>query len=117
MPDGVGTTSCQSHEVPLSVLLYISLERISFSRDYRPLGNDGHCALDHRSKLYRKNAADSLMLSQEALTQESHEYWLTMAEFWLKLAQYVEESKDVGSAIHRSAYATKAESQDMRKSK
>jgi hypothetical protein len=73
--------------------------------------------LDDRSKLYRKNAADSLMLSREALTQESHEYWLTMAEFWLKLAQYVEESKAVGSAIHRSAYAVRAESQNMRKSK
>jgi len=38
------------------------------------------------------------MLSREAMTQASHEYWLTMAEFWLKLAQYVEESKAIGDA-------------------
>jgi hypothetical protein len=33
------------------------------------------------------------MLSQEAMTRPSQEYWLTMAEFWLKLAQHVEESE------------------------
>jgi cytochrome c556 len=77
----------------------------------------GCCALDHRSKQYRKNAADSLMLSREAMTQASHEYWLTMAEFWLKLAQYVEESKAIGDAAHRSAQAAGPKSKGMGKSK
>jgi hypothetical protein len=73
--------------------------------------------LDHRSKQYRKNAADSLMLSYEAMTSASQQYWLTMAEFWLKLAQHVEESKAVGGAVHRSAYTASHKSKDMGKSK
>jgi len=54
----------------------------------------GVFALD-RSKQYRKNAADSLMLSQEANTRASQDYWLTMAEFWFRLAQHVEETEAV----------------------
>jgi hypothetical protein len=77
----------------------------------------GYCALDHRSKQYRKNAADSLMLSREAMTQASQEYWLTMADFWLKLAQHVEESKAGSGAVDCSAYAARPESKDMRESK
>jgi hypothetical protein len=77
----------------------------------------GCCALDHRSKQYRKNAADSLMLSQEAMTHASHEYWLTMAEFWLKLARHVEESKAISGIVDRSAYAASPKSKDMGKPK
>jgi hypothetical protein len=57
------------------------------------------------------------MLSQEAMTHASHEYWLTMAEFWLKLAQHVEESKALGDAAHRSAEAASPKSQEIGKSK
>ena len=57
------------------------------------------------------------MLSREAITQASHQYWLTIAEFWLKFAQHVEESKAMGGAVDRSAYAASPESKDMRKSK
>jgi hypothetical protein len=77
----------------------------------------GCCALDHRSKQYRKNAADSLMLSREAMTQASHDYWLTMAEFWFRLAQHVEESKAISGAVDRSAYAASPKSKGMGKSK
>jgi hypothetical protein len=52
----------------------------------------GEFALD-RSKQYRKNAANSLMLSREATTHASQDYWLTMAEFWFKLARHAEETE------------------------
>jgi hypothetical protein len=52
-------------------------------------------ALDDRSKQYRKNAADSLLLSHGATTRVSQDYWLTMAEFWFRLAQHVEEAEAV----------------------
>jgi hypothetical protein len=51
----------------------------------------GEFALD-RSKQYRKNATNSLMFSREATTRASH-HWLTMAEFWFKLAQHAEETE------------------------
>jgi len=51
------------------------------------------------SKTYRKNAADSLMLSEEAITRKSQTYWLTMAEFWFRLAQHVEETDALVSLI------------------
>jgi hypothetical protein len=39
------------------------------------------------------------MLSREAMTQASYEYWLTMAEFWLKLAQAAgPKSKGMGKS-------------------
>lgn len=62
------------------------------------MGTDGGVVLDHRLKQYRKNAADSLMLSREAMTQASHEYWVTMAAFWFQFAQHIEESEAAGSA-------------------
>jgi hypothetical protein len=46
-----------------------------------------------RSKQYRKNAANSLMLSREATTRASRDYWLTMAEFWFKLTRHAEETE------------------------
>ena len=49
--------------------------------------------MDDRAKQYRKNAADSLMLSEEAITRKSQTYWLTMAEFWFKLAQHAEATE------------------------
>jgi hypothetical protein len=64
------------------------------------------CVLDDRAKQYRKNAADSLMLSEEAITRKSQTYWLTMAEFWFRLAQYVEETEAIG-VIDPSAFADK----------
>ena len=57
------------------------------------------------------------MLSREAMTQASHDYWLTMAEFWFKLAQHVEESKAISGAVDRSAYAASPKSKGMGKSK
>jgi hypothetical protein len=33
------------------------------------------------------------MLSREAMTRATQEYWLTMADFWLQLAQHVEGSE------------------------
>jgi hypothetical protein len=62
--------------------------------------------LDDRAKQYRKNAADSLTLSEEAITRKSQTYWLTMAEFWFRLAQYVEETEAIG-VIDPSAFADK----------
>ena len=52
----------------------------------------GEFALD-RSKQYRKNAANSLMLSREATTRASQDYWVTMAEFWFKLVRHTEETE------------------------
>jgi hypothetical protein len=59
------------------------ISRVSVSREF---------ALD-RSKQYRKNAANSLMFSREATTRASQDHWLTMAEFWFKLAQHAEETE------------------------
>jgi hypothetical protein len=55
-----------------------------------------------RSKQYRKNAADSLMLSRAANARASQDYWRTMAEFWFRLAQHVEETEAV-SVVDPSA--------------
>jgi hypothetical protein len=52
------------------------------------------------------------LLAQEAMTQESHEYWLTMAEFWFKLANHEEESKGMGHAAHRSPDVHSRKSKD-----
>ena len=52
----------------------------------------GEFALE-RSKQYRKNAANSLMLSREAAIRASRNHWLTMAEFWFKLAQHAEATE------------------------
>ncbi len=57
---------------------------------------DGALALE-RAEQYRKNAADSLLLASEAMTQSSQEYWITMAEFWFQFAQHVEQSQAAGS--------------------
>jgi len=46
------------------------------------------------------------MLSEEAITRKSQTYWLTMAEFWFRLAQHVEETEAVG-VIDPSALADK----------
>jgi hypothetical protein len=56
----------------------------------------GSGSLD-RSKQYRQNAADSLMLSREANISSSRDYWRTMAEFWFRLAQHVEEMEEARS--------------------
>jgi hypothetical protein len=37
------------------------------------------------------------MLSREATTHASQDYWLTMAEFWFKLAQHAEEREGAGA--------------------
>lgn len=60
-----------------------------------------------RSKQYRKNAADSLMLAQAATSSASQDYWRTMAEFWFRLAQHVEETEAV-SAVDPSAFESRA---------
>jgi hypothetical protein len=59
----------------------------------------GEFALD-RSKQYRKNAANSLMLSREGSTRAYQDYWVTMAEFWFKLARHAEE-KESAVADHQ----------------
>jgi len=59
----------------------------------------GEFALD-RSKQYRKNAANSLMLSREGSTRAYQDYWVTMAEFWFKLARHAEE-KESAAADHQ----------------
>ena len=61
----------------------------------------GEFALE-RSRQYRKNAASSLVLSREATTRASQDYWLTMAEFWFKLAQHAEK-KEGAVADHEDA--------------
>jgi hypothetical protein len=33
------------------------------------------------------------MLSREATTRASQDYWLTMAEFWFKLTRHAEETE------------------------
>jgi hypothetical protein len=33
------------------------------------------------------------MLSREATTRASQDYWVTMAEFWFKLAQHAEKTE------------------------
>jgi hypothetical protein len=58
--------------------------------------------LNDRSKQYRKNAADSLMLSRAATALASRDYWRTMAEFWFRLAQHVEETEGAGDADQES---------------
>jgi hypothetical protein len=63
-------------------------------------------ALDNRAKQYRKNAADLLMLSHEATTRASQDYWRTMAEFWFKLAQHVEKTEAAGNANQGSVPMT-----------
>jgi hypothetical protein len=60
---------------------------------------NGEFALD-RSKQYRKNAANSLMLSREGSTRAYQDYWVTMAEFWFKLARHAEE-KESAVADHQ----------------
>jgi hypothetical protein len=42
------------------------------------------------------------MLSEEAITRESQTYWLTMAEFWFRLAQHVEDTEAI-SVVDPSA--------------
>jgi hypothetical protein len=68
------------------------------------------CALD-RSKQYRQNAADSLMLAHAATTAASQDYWRTMAEFWFRLAQHVEETEAV-SVVGPSAVPEISAGQD-----
>ena len=65
------------------------------------VSDSGEFALD-RSKQYRKNAANSLMLSRDATTRASQDYWVTMAEFWFKLARHAEE-KEGAVADHEDA--------------
>ena len=38
------------------------------------------------------------MLAREAMTKTSQKYWVTMAEFWFRFAQHIEESEAAGSA-------------------
>jgi hypothetical protein len=40
---------------------------------------------------FRKNAAECLKRSREAKTIEAQAEWLSMADFWLRLAQHGEE--------------------------
>ena len=42
------------------------------------------------------------MLSREATTRASRDYWVTMAEFWFKLAQHA-EVKEAEVADHEDA--------------
>jgi hypothetical protein len=78
--------------------VHFHTERIRSSRVMLfGFGAKGAVGVD-RSKQYRKNAADSLMLSHEAMTSASQQYWLTMAEFWFRLAQHVEESEAASAA-------------------
>jgi hypothetical protein len=55
-----------------------------------------------RSRQYRKNAANSLMLSRGATTRASQDYWVRMAEFWFKLAWHA-EAKEAEVADHQDA--------------
>jgi hypothetical protein len=40
------------------------------------------------------------MLSREATTRASQDYWVTMAEFWFKLVRHA-EAKEGASADHQ----------------
>jgi predicted CoA-binding protein len=41
----------------------------------------------------RKNAADCFRRAQDASTLANRTAWLSMAQFWLQLAQYAEEQE------------------------
>jgi hypothetical protein len=70
----------------------------------------GEFALD-RSKQYRQNAANSLMLSREATTRAYQDYCVTMAEFWFKLARHAEEKE--GALADHQGEADKAMSRPV----
>jgi hypothetical protein len=46
------------------------------------------------------------MLSREATTRASRDYWVTMAEFWFKLARHAEETE--GAVADHEEAADKA---------
>jgi hypothetical protein len=64
-----------------------------------------------RSRQYRKNAANSLMLSREATTRASRDYWVTMAEFWFKLVRHAEDKQ--GAVADQEDAADKAMSRPV----
>jgi hypothetical protein len=51
------------------------------------------------------------MLSREATTRASQDYWLTMAEFWFKLAQHAEATE--GAVADHEAEADKGMSRPV----
>jgi hypothetical protein len=58
-------------------------------------------------------AADCLRLSREANTLESKSHWVSMAEFWFRMAKHVEDGKVIDSvdpAIIDSPFNIKEES-------
>src|SRR5258708_19151618 len=54
----------------------------------------------------RQHAADCLRLSRQAHTLESQTYWLSMAEFWFKLARHAEDSEAIESVDPSTIDAT-----------
>jgi hypothetical protein len=49
------------------------------------------------SKQWRIKAADCLRLSREANTFESQNHWVSMAEFWFRMAQHLEDREVIDS--------------------
>jgi hypothetical protein len=50
------------------------------------------------SEEFRKRAADCFRWAQNALTERARVAWLSMAQFWLQLAQRVEGGEDERSS-------------------
>jgi hypothetical protein len=49
------------------------------------------------SEQWRIKAADCLRLSREANTLQSQNHWVSMAEFWFRMAQHLENRKVIDS--------------------
>lgn len=51
----------------------------------------GECSRVELSEQWRIKAADCLRLSREASTPESQNHWVSMADFWFRMAKHVED--------------------------
>jgi hypothetical protein len=49
------------------------------------------------SKQWRMKAADCLRLSRETSTLEAQNHWVSMAEFWFRMAEHVEDREVIDS--------------------
>jgi hypothetical protein len=47
---------------------------------------------------FRKNAAECLKLSQNAISLQAQGYWIAMAQFWFDLAVHAEQRADMEGA-------------------
>ena len=50
-------------------------------------------------------AADCLRLSREASTPESQNHWVSMADFWFRMAKHVEDRDVSAPSIRQSSIA------------